>query len=350
MSELKLDDEEKKNKKTTNKVNIIKSKKIKQEKDKLKMIDLCAGTGAFTYAFESTHKVEVVFANDIEESSQKIYNLNFKHKLTLGNICDINVKEIPKHNILSAGFPCQPFSIAGKQMGFDDVRSNVFWKILEIAKHHKPQCIILENVKNLSTHDNGDTLKTIITSLEKEKYHIIYKVLNTSDISTIPQHRERIYIVCVKEKKIFDKFNLNFNSVIKNKITNMLSDKIIDDKYYYNNNENKIHNMVKEAVINNNTIYQFRRIYVRENKNNECPTLTANMGSGGHNVPIVLDKKGPRKLTPRECFNFQGFPQEYLLPKLSDSKLYKLAGNAVSVPVVKLIADKIIPIIYESLK
>ena len=107
--------------------------------------------------------------------------------------------------------------------------------------------------------------------------------------------------------------------------------------------------MVKSAVKNNDTIYQFRRIYVRENKNNECPTLTANMGSGGHNVPLVLDKKGPRKLTPRECFNFQGFPQEYLLPKLSDSKLYKLAGNAVSVPVVKLIADKLIPIIYDSI-
>ena len=243
MSELKLSDEEKKNKKITKKVNIIKSKKIKQEKDKLKMIDLFAGTGAFSYAFEKTGIVECVFSNDTAKWSKQIYDLNFNHKLTLGNICDIDVKNIPSHNILSAGFPCQPFSIAGKQMGFDDVRSNVFWKILEIAKHHKPRCIILENVKNLSTHDNGDTLKTIITSLEKEKYHIIYKVLNTSDITTIPQHRERIYIVCVKDKKIFDKFNLNFNSVIKNKITNMLSDKIIDDKYYYNNKPYDINNI-----------------------------------------------------------------------------------------------------------
>lgn len=100
--------------------------------------------------------------------------------------------------------------------------------------------------------------------------------------------------------------------------------------------------MVSDAVTEFNTIYQFRRIYVRQNKSGECPTLTANMGTGGHNVPLVLDNKGARKLTPRECFKFQGFPDNYKLPNLSDGKLYKLAGNAVSVPVVSLIANKII--------
>lgn len=103
--------------------------------------------------------------------------------------------------------------------------------------------------------------------------------------------------------------------------------------------------MIKDAVLNTNTIYQFRRVYVRENKSGECPTLTANMGTGGHNVPIILDNYGPRKLTPRECFNLQGFPTTYNLPKLSDSKLYKLAGNAVSIPVVALIANKIVEIL-----
>ena len=106
--------------------------------------------------------------------------------------------------------------------------------------------------------------------------------------------------------------------------------------------------MVMESVIKNETIYQFRRIYVRENKNNVCPTLTANMGTGGHNVPIILDNKGARKLIPRECFNFQGFSKEYILPKLSDAKLYKLAGNAVSIPVVKLIANKIVSAIIKN--
>lgn len=121
----------------------------------------------------------------------------------------------------------------------------------------------------------------------------------------------------------------------------------MNDKYYYNNKKNKIHVMINESVINNNSIYQFRRTYVRENKNNECPTLTANMGSGGHNVPIIMDDYGIRKLIPRECFNFQGFPESYKLPNLSDSKLYKLAGNAVSVPVIILIANKLVPELYK---
>jgi DNA (cytosine-5)-methyltransferase 1 len=266
-------------------------KKDIKKKNKLMMIDLCAGTGAFTYAFESTGKVDVIFANDIEQSSKNIYDLNFAHKLTLGNICDIDVTDIPPHNILSAGFPCQPFSIAGKQKGFDDVRSNVFWKILEIVKYHKPECIILENVKNLSSHDNGDTLTTIKNSIEKENYNIIYKVLNTSDITNIPQHRERIYIVCLKNKKLFDSFNLDFPKVEKQKISKMLTNKDIDDKYYYSNKNNKIHKMVMDEVRDKETVYQFRRIYVRKNKNNECPTLTANIGSGGHNVPIIIDNK-----------------------------------------------------------
>lgn len=339
------------NNKISKKINKTKyddNKKEKLTKEKLTMIDLCAGTGAFTYAFESTNKVDVVFANDIEQTSKMIYDINFKHKLTLGNICDIDVKDIPSHDILTAGFPCQPFSIAGEQKGFNDVRSNVFWKILEIIQHHVPKCIILENVKNLLSHDNGNTFKIIKSNLEKN-YHVIYKILNTSEITNIPQHRERIYIVCLKDKKIYDKFNLDFPKVKKQKISEMLSNVDIDNKYYYNNKNNKIHKMVMDVVSENETVYQYRRIFVRENKHNECPTLTANMGSGGHNVPIILDNNGARKLIPRECFNLQGFPKEYILPNLSDSKLYKLAGNAVSIPVVKLIVDRLVPELYVSI-
>lgn len=336
----------KKMKSTQNNINC--EKKI-DDKNKLKMIDLCAGTGAFTYAFETTKLVDVVFANDLEQTSKIIYDQNFKHKLTFGNICDISVKNIPSHDILTAGFPCQPFSIAGNQKGFDDERTNVFWKIIEIIKYHSPQCIILENVKNLTSHNNGETFRTIKESLEKEKYNIIYKVLNTSDVTDIPQHRERIYIICIRDKKIFDKITLEHKKSKKQSIKNILTTEEVDDKYYYNNKNNKIHKIVMESVINDNSVYQFRRVYVRENKNNECPTLTANMGSGGHNVPIILDAKGARKLTPRECFNFQGFPKEYKLDNLSDSKLYKLAGNAVSVPVVKWIADKLVPLLYEKI-
>lgn len=300
------------------------------------MIDLFAGTGAFTLAFEFAN---VLFANDIDSHSKKIYDENFKHKLTLMNLNEVNVEDIPKHDILTGGFPCQPFSIAGKQKGFDDERTNVFWKILDIIDYHEPKCIILENVKNLVSHDDKRTFETIISNLEKRGYHVRHKVLNTAEITGIPQNRERIYIVCMKSKDMFDKFSLDFPTVEKKKIKEFLEIDV-PSKYYYTE-QSKIWKLVKDGVIKKNTVYQCRRIYMRENKSGECPTLTANMGTGGNNIPIILDDKGIRKLTPRECFNLQGFPSSYKLPPIADCNLYKLAGNAVSVPIVKLIADRI---------
>lgn len=311
--------------------------------NKLKIIDLFAGTGAFTLAFQDTNNVNIVFANDMVEHSKKIYDENFNHKLTLKNLNEIKVEEIPSHNILTGGFPCQPFSIAGLQEGFKDERSNVFWKILSIIDYHQPKCVILENVKNLLSHDDNKTFNTIKNNLENRGYHICYKVLNTANITGIPQHRERIYIVCIKSKEIFDKFSLDFPKIEKRKISDFLETDV-PDKYYYSE-KSSTWELIKKNVVKKNTFYQYRRVYVRENKSGECPTLTANMGEGGHNVPIILDDNGIRKLTPRECFNLQGFPLSYNLSNLSDCKLYKLAGNAVSVPVVKLIANRIIPLL-----
>jgi DNA (cytosine-5)-methyltransferase 1 len=276
------------------------------------------------------------------DSSEEIFNLNNDIKLTKKNLIDIKDTDIPKSDIITAGFPCQPFSIAGMQKGFDDERSNVFWKILSIIKHNSPKIVILENVKNLQSHDDGKTFKIIIENLQKLNYHIKYSILNTSKITGIPQNRERIYIVCFKDKNLCDKFNFDFPEVPLKPVSEFL-EKEIPEKYYYNDST-IIFDELKNSItkhISTNTIYQYRRYYVRENKNNVCPTLTANMGGGGHNVPIILDDKGIRKITPRECFNLQGFPSDYKLPSMSMSKLYSLAGNAVSVPVVKLIANKI---------
>ena len=311
------------------------------DENKLKMVDLFAGTGAFSLAFKNENEIQVVFTNDMVEHSKKIYDTNFTHKLTLKDLNDVNVEEIPKHDILTGGFPCQPFSIAGLQEGFKDERSNVFWKILSIIDFHNPKCVILENVKNLLTHDDKKTFDTIKTHLEQRGYHICYKVLNTAEITGIPHHRERIYIVCLKSKEIFDKFTLEFPKIEKRNMSEFI-EKDVPEKYYYTNTSTTW-DLLKENVTKKDTFYQYRRVYVRENKSNECPTLTANMGSGGHNVPIILDDKGIRKLTPRECFNLQGFPQSYKLPNLSDCSLYKLAGNAVSVPVVSLIANRLTP-------
>ena len=317
---------------------------MKSDSQKLRMVDLFCGTGAFTLAFEQTGLVEVVFANDMFKHSETIYNLNFNHKLTLGDLNDIENNTIPAHDILCGGFPCQPFSIAGYQAGFQDERSNVFWKILSIIEHHKPSCVILENVKNLVSHDNGNTFKTIRENLESRGYSICFNVLNTSKITGIPQNRERIYMVCIRcdHKNIFNHFNLDFELKEKKKVSEFLEiEEKIENKYYYTPSSGAWE-LLKDVNPKKDTVYQYRRVYVRENKSNDCPTHTANMGLGGHNVPIIGDKKGIRKLTPRECFNLQGFPSTYLLPKIADSILYKLAGNAVSVRVVSLIANRLV--------
>ena len=275
-------------------------------------------------------------------SSENIYNLNFTHKLTLQDLNDIDVKDIPEHDLLCGGFPCQPFSIAGNQKGFDDKRSNVFWKIIEILKTHKPNIIILENVKNLQSHDKKKTFKIIENELINAGYLLKYKIIDTCKVTNIPHHRERIYIIGFRNIDMYNKFNFDFPIIENKNIKDFLEDSI-SDKYYYSDRF-KVFDAIKTSVkkhINTNTLYQYRRYYVRENKSNHCPTLTANMGGGGHNVPLLKDDKGIRKLTPRECFNLQGFPHDYKLPNICDGKLYKLAGNAVSIPVIELIINKL---------
>ena len=320
--------------------------------DDIQIVDLFAGTGAFSYAFKKVFRnakkeIKCVFANDFCRESEAIYNMNHSTKLTFGNINQIKLKDISKHNILTSGFPCQPFSISGMKLGFADERSNVFWTIIKILKKYMPNVFVLENVKNLQSHDKGNTFKIIHASLKKLGYHIKYAILNTCKITKVPQNRERIYIVGFKNKEHCDKFNFDFEEVEHDDISEYLEN-TIDNKYYYDKRF-KDYEKIKNGVtkkITKNVMYQYRRFYIRECKSGVCPTLTANMGGGGHNVPLLRDKKGIRKLTPRECFNLQGFPKTYKLPPLADSKLYKLAGNAVSVPVVKLIAEKILKAIY----
>lgn len=315
---------------------------------KFKLVELFAGTGAFSLAFENTNNFETIFANDICKNSEIIYNNNFKLKLNTEDINTLNISEIPSMDILTAGFPCQPFSIAGKQQGFKDNRTNVFWKIIEIIDKHKPSIVIFENVKNLQSHDNGNTLRIILSQIDKLKYFYKYKILNTCNYTYIPQNRERIYIICFKNICLYNKFNFpdQTNQCLPLK---KFLENTIPNKYYYTNLSkiwDKIKNINKK--IDDNVIYQYRRYYIRENKHNLCPTLTANMGTGGHNVPILMETNGNiRKLTPRECFNFQGFPNTYKLPSnISDSGLYKLAGNAVTYSIV----EKIAQIIYEILQ
>lgn len=304
-----------------------------------KTIDLFAGIGGVRMGFERAG-FKTVFANDFEPKCKNTYDLNFSDiPLTVGDLREINTKNLPEFDFLLGGFPCQPFSIAGYRQGFEDERGNLFFDIARRLKTRKPTGFLLENVKNLHTHDNGNTFRVVLDILDKIGYDIEAKVLNSMDYGGVPQNRERIYIVgFLKETGHINNFKFPKPIELKASIRDILEKpEDVDDKYYYNNKplfEKLKHYSFKEGVV-----YQWRRKYVRENKSGVCPTLTANMGTGGHNVPLVKDSKGVRKLTPRECARFQGFPKDYKLPDIADSALYKQFGNSVTVTVVERIAN-----------
>jgi len=301
-------------------------------------LDLFAGVGGIRLGFEKAG-FKTVFSNDFEKQCKETYDLNFSRaKLLVEDIRNIDPKELPDFDFLLGGFPCQAFSVAGYRHGFDDLkgRGNLFFDIARILDDKKPDGFLLENVKNLKTHDSGNTFRVISETLSELGYKIKYKVLNSMDYGNVPQNRERIYIVGFRDEDKIDKFKFPESLPLTRKIEDIL-EKEVDEKYYYN--DKPLYEKLKDEVNEQGQVYQWRRQYVRKNKKGVCPTLTANMGMGGHNVPIIYDGKGIRKLTPRECFRLQGFPDNYQLPKnLADSRLYKQAGNSVSVPVVERIA------------
>jgi len=303
-------------------------------------IDLFAGIGGIRIGFEKAG-FETVFSNDFEPKCKTTYDLNFKDsKLIVEDIRKIGIEDIPEFEFLLGGFPCQPFSIAGYRQGFDDKkkRGNLFFYIARIIEARQPKAFLLENVKNLKSHDNGNTFKVIKGILTDLGYHLKVKILNTMEYSNLPQNRERIYIVGFKNKDHYHKFSFSNPVKLTTKVTDFLDKKVLP-KYYYNGKP--LYERIKDDVAEEGKVYQWRRKYVRENKKNVCPTLTANMGTGGHNVPIIKDKNGIRKLTPRECARLQGFPDDYKLPNIADSALYKQIGNSVSIPVVEAVAKKI---------
>lgn len=302
----------------------------------LKTADFFAGIGGIRLGFEE-EGFKTVFANDFDLTCKDTYDLNFSTvPLFIQDINKLKMDDIKPFDILLGGFPCQPFSIAGYRKGFaDKERGELFFKILEILKERKPKALLLENVKNLKSHNSGNTFKIIKEELKKLGYYVKDEILNTMKHGNIPQNRERVYIVGFLSKKAFNAFSFPKEVALTKKVPDLLENKV-DEKYYYKNGT--LFEELNKTIKSKNIIYQWRRVYVRENKNGVCPTLTANMGMGGHNVPIVKDDFGIRKLTPRECARFQGFPDDFKLPKIADSKLYKQLGNSVSVPVISRIA------------
>lgn len=301
------------------------------------------GVGGIDLGFYQTNKFKSVYINEFDKNAQETIAINFPDvKLDRRDIHDVNENEVPSTDIVVGGFPCQAFSIAGYRKGFDDERGDLFFELLRIITHHNPKAIFIENVKNMVTHGEGNTFKVIREALTLNGYHIKWKVMNGKDYGNIPQNRERIYIVGFIDKNAFDKFEFPGELELTNGLDTVIDFKSkVEDRYYYKEGVQNFYDKLEETIKSQNSVYQWRRQYVRENKSGVVPTLTANMGTGGHNVPIILSDYGIRKLTPRETFNVQGFPKDFKLPEISNGQLYKQAGNSVVVPVIKRIADKI---------
>lgn len=301
------------------------------------------GVGGIDLGFDQTKKFRSVYINEFDKNAQETIAINFPDvKLDRRDIHDVKAKEVPSTDVIVGGFPCQAFSIAGYRKGFDDERGDLFFELLRIITHHNPKAIFIENVKNMVTHGEGNTFKVIREALTLNGYYIKWKVMNGKDYGNIPQNRERIYIVGFLDKNAFDNFEFPKEVELTNGLNTVIDFKSkVEDRYYYKEGVQNFYDKLEEAIKSQNSVYQWRRQYVRENKSGVVPTLTANMGTGGHNVPLILSDHGIRKLTPRETFNVQGFPKDFKLPEISNGQLYKQAGNSVVVPVIKRIADKI---------
>lgn len=310
----------------------------------LKFIDLFAGIGGMRLGFESAGG-ECVLTCEISDTAMATYKANYSPKhahVYADNILTLESKDVPDHNVLVAGFPCQPYSIAGLRKGLKDERGgDIFLAILRILKDKKPDAFLLENVKGMLNHDNGDTFKFMVKSLEDCGYKVTKEVLNSMTHANVPQNRERVFVVGFRDSKKLADFKFPKEVELTRTIHDCLETAKTSEEFYYTEEKYACAKELKASMKNKDTIYQWRRHYVRENKSNACPTLTANMGTGGHNVPLVLDSFGIRKLTPRETANFQGFPKTFKLPKLANSKLYHQFGNSVTVPLIGKIAKEI---------
>jgi DNA (cytosine-5)-methyltransferase 1 len=315
-------------------------------KTNMTIAGLFAGIGGIERGFADTKLFTPVIANELDPYASATYRENFpepdSHPLEEGDIADFGAELLPLGlTVLAGGFPCQPFSVAGYRKGFDDARGNVFWDIMRLVEAREPEVVFLENVKNLVGHDGGNTFRVIQKSLKDAGYHVTAEVLNAKTHGNIPQNRERIYIIGFRSEAAHEAYSWPAQIPLTTQLKDLIDfEGEVAEKYYYTA-ERPFYSELVSSITKENTIYQWRRRYVRENMSGVSPTLTANMGMGGHNVPLILTTHGIRKLTPQECFRLMGFEDLKIPAGMAESRLYKQAGNAVVVPVIKRIANQI---------
>ncbi len=309
---------------------------------KFKFIDLFCGIGGFHLAF-SKQGGECVFAADWDKYAQKTYRANFPGTNLIGDITAVPVEEIPEFDVLCAGFPCQPFSLAGvskknslgRKHGFEDERQgNLFFNIAAIIDHHRPKAFVLENVKNLRSHDKGNTFKVIMNILEKDLgYKVNYEVIDAR--SVVPQHRERIFIVGFREERPFEwpefpKEGPRLGEILDAKVPEKYT--LTDHLWNYLQNYKKKH----EAAGNG---FGFSMVGSKD----VARTLSARYHKDGSEILIDQGNgKTPRRLSIRECARLMGYPESFIIDQVSDTQAYRQFGNSVVVPVVERIAAQVI--------
>ena len=310
----------------------------------LTFIDLFAGIGGFRLALES-YGAKCVFTSEWDKFAQKTYEANFQEKPS-GDITKIKPEDIPNHDILCGGFPCQPFSVSGKQLGFADTRGTLFFDIARIIEHHKPKIVFLENVANLDKHQDGTTVARMKQVLSSLGYSVFTETLNASHYG-VPQSRRRLYFVAFRNDLGVKEFTFPEASNKDVVLADVLLPNRDVKKYILNVANMRIDNKTKITRTNKpvrigtiNKGSQGDRIY---SPNGHAITLSAQGGGNGSKTGAYLVGEKVRKLAPRECARVQGFPDSFVIPSdLSDAQAWKQFGNSVSVPVLEAIISEMV--------
>lgn len=307
---------------------------------KYKVASLFSGIGGIDLGFQQAG-FEIVWANEIDSAACKTYRHNFGNDyLVEGDIKKINSKDIPNFDILVAGFPCQPFSLAGKQKGFKDDRGQLFFEIERLIIDKQPQIVFLENVANLIKHNKGRSFEQVFLSLASHDYVVRYSTLNPKTHANIPQQRDRIFLVAFKDMALANKFVYPNEIQLTNSFKSYIDINEKHDEIYYYNEKHTLFNQMQKKL-KQNMFYRISDFGINKGSN-ICPTLTANMGTFPDRVHIIRDNFGVRKLTPYECLQLQGFPKGFSFSKGTTlNQAYKQIGNSVCVPIIYQIAIEI---------
>lgn len=324
-----------------------------QTTQKYKIIDLFAGIGGIRLGFEQVfgrENIECVFGSEINKFAAETYKINFGDDI-LNDITQVNEADVPDHDILLAGFPCQNFSISGKQLGFNEARGTLFFDVARIIKEKQPNAFLLENVKNLQTHDKGKTFTVIINTLEQDlNYHIYYKVINA--LKFVPQNRPRIFIVGFRENLSFSEdFGYTdpkdgdypvLETILQDPI-DIPEDIWISEQYLRGLKKHRARHEAKGNGFGYRILDRQKHAYtlvcggMGRERNLVPETLHENSWEKEGDSIRLRNHEGLRNLTPRECARLQGFPESYILPKYK-TRAYKQISNSVAIPVIKYIA------------